>query len=235
MNDGHPAALVSIHDVMPTTLEAVGELLHLCRELNQRAPALLVVPGRDWSPGDLERLRQWEAGGCELIAHGWVHETRPRRLGHRLHAALISRTVAEHLDLNADGIIRLMNRSHAWFAHTGFRPPETYIPPAWALGMSVRRLTETPFRCVETLSGILRVGETVTRLSLPLVGFEADTPLRAGFLRFWNARSMARAARQRVPLRISIHPGDHRLRLAGDLHACLTRPWQGLRYADLSR
>lgn len=234
MTDRRSPALVSIHDVMPATLDAVEELIGLCQDLTASAPALLVVPGLDWRPGDLERLHGWQAGGCELIAHGWVHETQPRRLGHRLHAAFLSRSVAEHLDLDAHGIIALMRRSHAWFADTGFPPPETYIPPAWALGMPVCRLSETPFRRVETLSGILFIGETVYRRSLPLVGFEADTALRAAFLRFWNARSRARAARHQTPLRISIHPGDHHLRLAGDLRSCLTRPWHCMRYSDLA-
>ena len=235
MADSRHPAVVSIHDVMPRTLDSVEELLALCDRYAVRRPALLVVPGLDWEDAELERLMVWEQAGCELIAHGWVHETRPRRLYHRLHAALISRNVAEHLDLDAADIIELMRRSHAWFSEHGLRPPTTYVPPAWALGLDSKRVSDTPFDCIETLGGLLTPRDAIRRHPMPLLGFEADTPVRSWFLRRWNRHQEGLARRKGEVLRISIHPKDHKLYLRGDLERTLNRPWRFMSYAELYR
>jgi hypothetical protein len=107
-------------------------------------PALLVVPGREWRETDLRRLHEWQACGAELVAHGWLHRTRPRRLYHRLHAAFFSRDVAEHLALPADGVLDLMRASHDWFAAHDLPSPQTYIPPAWALGVAPHGSSSCP-------------------------------------------------------------------------------------------
>jgi predicted deacetylase len=219
--------LVSIHDLMPHTLERVERILEWLQRLGVPPVTLLVVPGCPWQPWQLERLRELAAEGHHLAAHGWVHTTRPRRLYHRLHAALISRRVAEHLDLDSAGILQLLRRSGQWFSENGLPSPQLYVPPAWALG-SVRRddLVRAPFAMIETLRGILHLkattgsaAEKVSFQPLPLTGYEADTHLRSYFLRNWNARQCARSVRQQQPLRISIHPDDLELRLANQLEA----------------
>jgi len=230
-----PRALLSIHDVMPETLDDVATLFEACVSRGLEPPALLVVPGLAWREADLCRLRQWEHRGAELIAHGWLHRTRPQRLYHRLHAALISRDVAEHLALPPDGVLDLMRASHDWFAAHDLPSPRTYIPPAWALGITPRRLLELPYRCVEVLRGVLlRDGDGIRSRRLPLLGFEADTRTRAAILRNWNRLQQHRAARALAPLRISIHPTDHRLLLRDELHAVLDQDWQCLRYDGLA-
>lgn len=234
MTDAKPGALFSIHDVMPHTLGDVQTLLDLFARRGTPLPALLIVPGRDWRDGQIERLREWEAGGVELIAHGWRHETRPRRLYHRFHAAFFSRNVAEHLALDSEGVLDLMHNSREWFLRQGLAAPSTYIPPAWALGLPKSAFGELPYRCVEILRGvILRSANGVTLRRLPLVGFEADTPFREQVLRAWNARQRQIAQRDRMPLRVSIHPRDQRLRLGDDLLADISRGWTCLRYRDL--
>lgn len=233
--DARPRALLSIHDVMPETLDDVAQLFDLCLARDLPPPALLVVPGRDWRESGLRRLREWQDCGAELVAHGWLHRTRPRRLYHRLHAALFSRDVAEHLALAPDGVLDLMRASHDWFAEHDLPSPQTYIPPAWALGVAPQRLVELPYRCIEVLRGIwLRDGPGMRRQYLPLLGFEADTPFRATVLRRWNAVQRQRAERTKQPLRISVHPGDHRLLLRNELHAILGQSWQCLRYDGLA-
>ena len=109
-------AYLSVHDVMPHTLDRVRALLGgpLSRFPAGHVP-LLVVPGREWNEADLAQLRDWQAAGHPLAGHGWMH--RVERYGgwrHRVHAALISRDVAEHLALEAEGILDLMCRCHAW-------------------------------------------------------------------------------------------------------------------------
>lgn len=224
-------ALISVHDVMPETLPRVERLVEMLREHDHRAVTLLVVPGREWRGADLETLARWQGEGAELAAHGWYHEAATiRRPFHLLHAAVMSRRAAEHLSLGADAIAALMRRAADWFRDNGLDPPDSYVPPAWALGRIDRRaLRDLPYRQIEVTRGMIDV-ETGRLWRLPLVGFEADTALREHFLRVWNGLQCRRARRASVPLRIGIHPHDPELRLGRDLRRLLAEDWQSLRY-----
>ena len=223
-------ALISIHDVMPETLDRVRWLIGQLRENRHRAITLLVVPGRHWSGADIRQLAAWSAEGIELAAHGWSHRAKHiRGIRHRLHSAFISRDVAEHLALNADEIVTLMYRSAAWFTEQGLPAPTSYVPPAWALGALPRsRWQALPYRRIEVTRGILDTASGQLD-ALPLVGFEADTCVRATFLRGWNRCQAWQAKRQRKPLRIGIHPYDGELKLADDLMALIAGDWQSYR------
>lgn len=156
-------ACLSIHDVMPHTLERVERILAWLQERGVPPVTLLVVPGHPWKVPQIERLRELAATGHELAAHGWQHETTPRRLYHRLHAALISRKVAEHLDLDSQGILELMQRSQNWFAENQLPLPDFYVPPAWALGPITKAdLTKAPYRLIETTRGLIHLQATRT-------------------------------------------------------------------------
>jgi predicted deacetylase len=214
--------LLSIHDCMPETLDRVDAILDWLGRDSIPKITFLVVPGKPWSPRDLDRLRRLVAAGHRLAAHGWAHQTTPRRLGHRLHAALLSRNVAEHLALDSAEITALMQRSFQWFAEQQLPEPSLYVPPAWALGRIVpEHRKQLPYAQIETTSGLLQREPTgrYTQRRLPLTGYEADTPLRAGFLRRWNRWQAASAQRSQRPLRISIHPDDLNLRLRDQLAA----------------
>lgn len=229
-------ALFSIHDVMPDTLHDVGELIERFARAGLPLPGLLVVPARGWQAPEIRQLRDWQTAGAELIAHGWHHHTTPRRPFHRLHAAVLSRNVAEHLALDRDGIVALMRRSRSWFGEQGLALPQTYVPPAWALGMPSHGLAALPYRCVETLREVHLIDAGhVRRRQLPLVGFEADTTVRRWVLRGWNALQRRRALRLALPLRVSIHPADARLRLADELQHFISCRWQAVQYRDLAR
>lgn len=228
-------ALVSIHDVMPETLSDVEELLRRCRHASLCPVTLLVVPGRDWRPAELDQLRGWVADGHELAGHGWHHRCRSiRGLRHRLHSWLLSRNVAEHLSLGGDEIAQLMKECRAWFREHGFDPPSLYVPPAWALGeVSAAQREAMGFEMVETLSGVLFLRSGLRR-RLPLVGFEADRQFRCWPLGGWNALSRAFARRWTRPLRIAIHPHDQRLLLRQDLERTLCLPWKAVSYRTLA-
>lgn len=232
-------ALVSIHDLMPHTMERVERILDWLKERNVPPVTLLVVPGRPWQPEQIERLRELAALGHPLAAHGWFHETTPRRLYHRIHATLISRHVAEHIDLDSKDILKLMQRSKKWFAENDLPTPDFYVPPAWALGpIQQSDLAKVPYTLVETTRGLIRIGpDACTQASaenlknpgrpganipstfqkLPLTGYEADTALREFFLRRWNTAQANIARRKNLPLRISIHPDDLDLRIADQM------------------
>ena len=80
-------ALVSIHDVMPETLDRVRGLLARCADINPGPVTLLVVPGRTWDAAGIDQLRAWQAAGHNLAGHGWLHHVeRFGGLAHRLGA-----------------------------------------------------------------------------------------------------------------------------------------------------
>jgi predicted deacetylase len=212
--------IVSIHDLMPETMARVEAILDWLRAHGQPKVTLLVVPGKPWSQRGIGRLRDLAAEGHALAAHGWHHQTSIRRWKHRIHARLISRNVAEHLDLDATGITRLMQRSHDWFAKQQLPSPSLYVPPAWALGaITPGQLADLPYEQIETTRGLYQRGaaDTFCKHTYPLTGYEADTPFRASFLRRWNNHQARSAQRSGRPLRISIHPDDLRLRLTDQL------------------
>ena len=225
-------ALISIHDVMPNTMTEVAEILEICFSLRIKRVTLLVVPGLDWQQEQVDQLRQWEKSDCELAAHGWVHRCSSKKsLWHHIHSLILSRNVAEHLSLKPDDITELMNKSSNWFVENGFNQPSLYVPPAWALGkISKRALQACEYSQVETITGVIftKYGQTKR---LPLVGFEADTFTRELALRFLNGVALRIPTRK--PLRISIHPYDHKLRLSEYLETVLKHCTQTLSYSDI--
>lgn len=218
-------AHLSIHDVAPETLEPTGEILDRLRRVGIRHAMLLVIPGKPWTPGDLGQLRRWSQAGHPLAGHGWHHRARRiRGWRHRLHSRLLSRDVAEHLALDTSGIAALMRDCHAWFAEAKLPPPTHYVPPAWAPGRIARaQLRDLPFRTYESLGGVFDAFRDRWH-PMPVIGYEADTRWRGTILRTINSVQRIRSSPAR-PLRISIHPGDFRLRLADDLERLLEQPF----------
>lgn len=206
--------LVSIHDVMPETLEHCRQLLAMLDAAHVDTVTLLVVPGKQWSPADLQVLRQWQDQGIHLAGHGWHHRAAPpRTVYHKLHSLLLSRLAAEHLSLGRDQISQLICDCHDWFARHDLIPPALYVPPAWALGeLPKSDLRDLPFSCVELLDGVLD-SDNGRYQRLPLSGYEADTAWRAASLGIWNRVNQLSATLGGKPLRIGIHPFDAELRL----------------------
>ncbi len=214
---------------MPGTLSRVREILDLLEESGVPPVTLLVVPGRDWDQAGVGLLRGWARKGHRLAGHGWEHRAPPPAgLYHYLHSRLISRDQAEHLSRSRDELLERVRRTHGWFAEVGLPAPELYVPPAWAMGALGRDdLRALPFACYEVLRGLIH-GGTGRLLSLPLVGFEADTRLRRLGLGLFNGVNRAGARATRLPLRISIHPFDLEYLLAADLRKMLREPWNFL-------
>ncbi|MQX35380.1 polysaccharide deacetylase family protein [Roseospira navarrensis] len=210
--------ILSIHDVMPGTLEPVGDLLAVLDRHGAGPVDLLVVPGLDWRPDQIRTLQGWADAGHRLAGHGWRHRVdRVRGLKHRLHSLLLSRDVAEHLALDADGIADLIDRCHAWFGAHDLPVSDLYVPPAWALGAIPRRdLAALPFARYEVFTGFID-GRSGRWHPVPMIGFEADTVWRAGPVRVWNTLNREHARFCRTPLRVAIHPHDLSYRLGGTL------------------
>lgn len=213
---------LSIHDVMPQTLSRVDDLIATTHAHGWPPPVLLVVPDAGWDATGIQQLRAWQAAGHELAGHGWQHRiSHYGGLWHRLHSALISRDVAEHLSLDAEGILALMQRCFDWFGDQGLGRPTLYVPPAWALGrLPLSRLSEQPFETVETLRGIYSVSDQRWRYRA-LLGYEAGNTFQRMALQVSNAMNRKRAPQ--AGLRIGLHPCDASLPLADALMADLNR------------
>ena len=125
-----------------------------------------------------------------------------------------------------------MQAAHDWFVDRDLAPPRSYVPPAWALGrLDSGRLKRLPYHRIEVTRGFLDTASG-TLQRLPLIGFEADTAVRAGFLRCWNRVQLERAYCTGLPLRIGIHPDDPWLRLAPDLRGVLRLDWRSTCYGQ---
>jgi len=215
-------ALVSIHDVMPSTLANVERIIDTLAQHNIPTATLLIVPGKPWRAAQLDQLRRYGRQGYELAGHGWYHQVDTfGGLVHRLHGLLISKKVAEHLALDASGITQLVARCYSWFEEHDLPAPRLYVPPAWAMGrISKSQLMQLPFRYYEFFSGIYD-SETGRMQRMPLVGYEADAWYRALFVAMWNRINFG-SAHQRC-LRFSIHPNDFELYLQKNLTRDLQR------------
>ena len=116
VNNAGRQLLLSIHDVMPDTLDDVESIFSELNRLGHEEVTLLVVPGSGWTPASLQRLRALAQAGAELAGHGWHHVVDDiRGPRHRLHSLLISRNVAEHLALSTPQIRSLLQRCYDWF------------------------------------------------------------------------------------------------------------------------
>ena len=222
-------ALVSVHDVMPSTLPRVLEILDLLEEAAVRQASLLVVPGAGWTSREVGQLKDLESRGYPLAAHGWNHRApKPTTLHHHLHSLVISRDQGEHLSRTSEELRVLLREAFLWFQEHGLTPPSLYVPPAWAMGaLTSRDLVELPFKGYEVLTGFVD-GATGRLHPLPLVGFEADTPFRKCALKVSNRFNLIWASLTGSSLRISIHPGDLDLLLEADLRRLVDRPWDFL-------
>lgn len=216
--------LLSIHDVMPGTLSAVKIIIGLLQEHQVGPVSLLVVPGKDWKKTDIAWLQELEKRGYNLAGHGCTHRSVEKKsFKHRIHSVALSKNAAEHLSQKTEQIIKIIHCSHQWFQDVGLKKPYLYVPPAWALGkISVNDLKNLPFRIYETLTGLYDIKTGRTR-KLPLVGFEAESRLKACGLRISNTLNETLAVICNRPLRVAIHPGDLQLGLSADILPTIAR------------
>ena len=225
------SALVSIHDVMPSTLPQVRKIHRFLHALNVHALTLLVVPGKDWTDSQITQLQKWQDEGIELAGHGWEHHiTGKKGIWHSLHAQIISRDEAEHLSRSRQEIAEIISCSYDWFQQAGLAKPLLYVPPVWSKGsMPDQDLFRLPYALHETLTGVFDVQNNTYRY-MPLTGYMADTHIRTLCLKVLNAVNLALPG---GPVRIAIHPNDLHYPLKADLSRHLARFDQFLTYYDI--
>lgn len=231
-------ALLSIHDLMPETRTAVSSMLaQLFAAVPLLQPehiTLLVVPGRNWRPPDIEWLHRLAADGHPLAGHGWCHRATAtgRSACHHLHSLLLSGDAAEHLSRPAHQVFADVLRCHAWFVRHDLPVGPLYVPPAWAAGaMAAIDWSATPFALLETLSGVCETRHSV-RHWLPLSGYEADSRLRVHALRVSNYFNRRLAVLSGRALRIGLHPYDLQYGLAQQLLVDVQRVGEFIGYPE---
>lgn len=225
------SAIVSIHDVMPSTLPQVEKVIHFLHAHKVRTYALLIVPGKEWTGGQIAQLLTWQDNGAELAAHGWKHRIAGQKsTWHTFHAQVISRNEAEHLSRTRQEIAEIICRSYHWFQQVGLTEPLLYVPPAWAMGSLPRKdISRLPFGLYETLTGVYDVRNNTYRY-MPVTGYMADTAIRSLCLKFLNAVNRAWPM---GPLRVAIHPDDLHYPLKADLSKHLAMFDQFLTYKEI--
>ncbi len=229
-------AIISIHDVMPETIERVEIIIKKLEKFRIPPFSLLIIPGKKWTVKSLGKLRKLSESGYSLVPHGWNHKCVPRKIFHKLHSAFISKDVAEHLDLKEEAILELMVRSRNWFINQKLVPSHLYVPPAWALGqISKKNIIKAPFKQIEVTQGLIHIKKntSIKFQKLPLSGYEATNAFRVNFLYMWNKFQEDQAKKSKLPLRISIHPSDLDLPLAKQMKTQLYNVDTFINYTDL--
>tara|TARA_A100001015_G_scaffold201502_1_gene224928 strand:+ start:2126 stop:2836 length:711 start_codon:yes stop_codon:yes gene_type:complete len=209
--------LISIHDVMPSNLSKINNIIYdLKKNYNITQLTLLVVPGLKWEKDQIAELKSLRSQGHELAGHGWIHKTSNiKTIYHKVHSKLISRDVAEHLSISKKEIINLLNNCFDWFKNENLPQPTLYVPPSWAIGkLKTKDFNKTKFQMFETLSGIYFKNKFH---KLPLLGYEADTLFRKFMVKISNKINNATASIFKIPIRLSIHPNDFELLISKDL------------------
>ena len=224
-------SIISIHDVMPHTLDNIKKIIKILEKIKCAPPTLLVVPGRNWSKNDINFLKTIQNDGYEIAGHGWYHETKNiSTFYHKFHSAFISRNVAEHLSLTNKEIVMLMENCFKWFEKNHFQKPITYVPPAWALGnINKKDISNSSYKIIETLSGVYYEEKFEKML---LVGYETDNLFRVITVSFLNFLSEKISTYSTIPLRISIHPNDFSYPLKSQLEKILQSERKFFSYRD---
>ena len=67
------------------------------------------------------------------------------------------KNVAEHLDLNRQGILELMNQSRQWFIQKELPPPTLYVPAVQIC--TDKKIAKTSFRQIEVTRGLIHLSQ----------------------------------------------------------------------------
>lgn len=208
-------AVVSIHDVAPSTRVASEKIV---AELSRRGIdvcSLLVVPDYHHSGSSMadrsfaQWLRDLESAGHEVVIHGYYH-ARPQRAAESLRERFVTRFYTngegEFYDLDYDEALRRVTHAREEFAAAGLTP-RGFIAPAWLLGPEAQRaVTDAEMEYTTRLTNVrdLRSGDEFAARSLV---YSVRSGWRRGTSLAWNG-ALARVMSGAELLRLAIHPPD---------------------------
>lgn len=210
--------MVSLHDVSPRHAAAVEAILeHLAGKGIPPVP-LLVVPDfhGSWSledhPGFVDRLKEWEARGHELVLHGLRHrEARPSDraagLDERFKRAFLTGGEGEFLALDGPRAGDLLGEGLAMWERVGLSRPTGFVPPAWLHNHTLdAELWKRGFLWTENHHG-LRYADG-RAIASPVISWASRDPFRRIASRA-VCPALERLWRGRETLRIALHPHDY--------------------------
>ncbi|HDT14410.1 MAG TPA: DUF2334 domain-containing protein [Candidatus Aminicenantes bacterium] len=211
-------ALLAVHDVAPSSLAALSELLPELRTAGVSAVNLAVVPrfhgAEEWTgDGDLRRALAAAGPGLrtEIMQHGYTHVRSGGNERLTGGPGLLSRLQSSGEDefyrlppIEAEERIRSGRR----VLETAFgRRPRVFVPPAWAGGPAFRCLlrrlgyaaTEDHFRIYDLAAR--------RKIFAPVIAFATRSPRRERLSMLW-ARLVRAVAKPGHCLRFVFHPAD---------------------------
>ena len=208
--------VVSIHDVAPSTQQIAEKIISELTHKGIRHCSLLVVPNYHRQGASMQDrpfvswLRNLEAGGHEIVIHGYFHE-RPTQARETFLEKFITRFYTqgegEFYDLGYDEAFRRIRAARDEFLAGGLKP-RGFVAPAWLLGGEAERAArDAQMEYTTRLRAVcdLRSGSVFPARTLV---YSVRNGWRRGVSRFWNA-TLFRLLNGSSLLRISIHPSDY--------------------------
>ena len=212
----HGSLVVSIHDIAPSTLKTVEQIVSDLSRRGVTHCSLLAVPNYHHAGSALADrelgiwLRELEGRGHEIVIHGYFHD-RPRRGNETAREKFMTRFYTddegEFFDLSYDEALRRIARGREEFVSLGLAP-RGFIAPAWLLSSEGERAAKDAGMEYTTRLGSVRDlihGETFAARSIV---YSVRNQWRRTASLAWNA-ALVLAAKQRPLIRLSIHPPDY--------------------------
>jgi len=207
------ALAVSVHDVSPWTRGATERMLADLARAGVGATSLLVVPDHhhrgavDQDANFVSWLREKQAGGHEVVLHGFYHQREPQP-----GAGWRQRMITEHYtagegefyDLAYDEAARRLRLGREILS--GF-DLQGFIAPAWLLGAEAERAArDEGFAYTTRLGGFLDLRTGAWTASQSLV-YSVRSGWRRAMSLGWNAW-LAGRLRTNPLARLGLHPPD---------------------------
>ena len=208
--------VVSIHDVAPATHSVVSQIISELAQKGIHHCSLLVVPNYHHQGASMQDrefvswLRHLEAGGHEIVIHGYFHErTKAAResVADKLVTRLYTQGEGEFYDLSYDEAFRRITTARDEFLAAGLKP-RGFVAPAWLLsneGLRAARDAEMEYTTHLRNVVDLRSDEIFPARSLV---YSVRNGWRRATSLAWNA-ALGRALNDRPLMRLSIHPPDY--------------------------
>lgn len=209
------ALIVSLHDVTPGTSNQVLQQVEELKKLGVDRLSFLVVPHYhgeerlDERETFVSRLREYQAKGCEMVLHGWSHQSgrSPLNVSKRwFYENLYTSGEAEFANLNYEEAHSRIEKGLTMFRKLGLNA-KGFIPPAWLMNSEVEKAArDQRLLYTNTISEIVHLSNR-QRYSARSCVWSTRALWRRMSSLAWNAALFQRLKSAQL-LRISLHPCD---------------------------
>lgn len=207
--------VVSLHDVHPSSLEAVAQQRKELRALGVRRLSLLAVP--DWHGQErlaagsafVRTLSEWAADGDEIVLHGWSHTCAGLKEKKRdlFWTRFYTANEAEFRIASREEARSRLLAGRQLFDQFDWKPVG-FIAPAWLIaGYTLDVLRELGFAYTTTRKAIIPLGAAAEPVLSTTLCYSTRSSWRRGASLLWNP-SLAQSLERHPLLRLSLHPGD---------------------------